>query len=144
MWPRRSHLLTPLSNLTGNTKFGWTPDCQQAFDTMKSILATDVMLAYPNHNLPFEIFLMQVTTRWAQQFYNKVRRWLTGPANSPTPKRTGKRALGSGNVSQRIQDDAYGSQNNCIYGPQKFSISNFESPTGLSMENVSHVLCPGL
>ena len=56
MWPRRSHLLTPLSNLTGKTQFVWTPECQQAFDTMKSILATDVMLAYPNHNLPFDIF----------------------------------------------------------------------------------------
>ena len=56
MWPRRSHLLAPLSNLTGNVRFEWTKECQQAFETMKSILATDVLLAYPNHNLPFEIY----------------------------------------------------------------------------------------
>ena len=56
MWPRRSHLLAPLSNLTGKTKFEWTSDCQKAFETMKSILSTDVLLAYPNHNLPFEIY----------------------------------------------------------------------------------------
>jgi len=56
MWPRRSHLLTPLSNLTGKTTFQWTNECQQAFDTMKSILSTDVLLSYPDHNQPFEIF----------------------------------------------------------------------------------------
>ena len=56
MWPRRSHLLAPLSNLTGNVRFEWTKECQQAFDHMKSILATDVLLAYPNHNLPFDIY----------------------------------------------------------------------------------------
>ena len=56
MWPRRSHLLAPLSNLTGNVRFEWTKECQQAFETMKSILVTDVLLAYPNRNLPFDIY----------------------------------------------------------------------------------------
>ena len=56
MWPRRSHLLSPLSDLTGKTTSHWTNECQHAFDTMKSILATDVILSYPDHNQPFEIF----------------------------------------------------------------------------------------
>ena len=56
MWPRRSHLLAPLSNLTGKAKFVWTDECQKAFEQMKSILSTDVLLAYPNHNLPFHIY----------------------------------------------------------------------------------------
>ena len=56
MWPRRSHLLAPLSNLTGKANFFWTDQCEKAFNTMISILSTDVLLAYPNHNLPFEVY----------------------------------------------------------------------------------------
>ena len=56
MWPRRSHLLAPLSDLTGKANFIWTDACEKAFLTMKSILSTDVLLAYPNHNLPFEVY----------------------------------------------------------------------------------------
>ena len=56
IWPRRSHLLAPLSELTGKNKFEWNEKCQQAFDQMKFFLSTDVLLAYPNHNLPFEVY----------------------------------------------------------------------------------------
>ena len=55
MWPRCSHLLAPFSELTGKSKFEWNDKCQQAFNQMKSVLSTDVLLAYPNHNLPFEV-----------------------------------------------------------------------------------------
>ena len=56
MWPRRSHVLTPLTNLTGKVNYEWTPECQKAFDEIKSIIAAEVLLAYPNPNLPFEIY----------------------------------------------------------------------------------------
>ena len=56
IWPRQFRLFASLSNLTESSKFDWTPACQQWFDTMKSILSTDVSLSYPNHNLSFEIY----------------------------------------------------------------------------------------
>ena len=54
MWPRRSHILAPLTKLTGKT-FHWDEDCQRAFDQMKAVIATDALLVHPDHNLPFDI-----------------------------------------------------------------------------------------
>lgn len=56
MWPRRAHLLAPLTQLTGTKTFQWTVEHQQAFDRMKTMLATDALLTYPDANKPFHIF----------------------------------------------------------------------------------------
>jgi RNase H-like domain found in reverse transcriptase/Reverse transcriptase (RNA-dependent DNA polymerase) len=55
MWPRCSHILSPLTELTGKKAFVWEDKHQQAFEQMKALIATDVLLAYPNHNKPFDI-----------------------------------------------------------------------------------------
>ena len=56
MWPHRSHILAPLTSETGKKKLVWTNEMDNAFKKMKSLMATDAMAAYPDHNLLFEIY----------------------------------------------------------------------------------------
>jgi len=63
MWPHRSHILTPLTNLTGKKKFRWDNEHQTAFDQMKAIIAEETLLRYPDHNLPFQMLLI---INWGQ------------------------------------------------------------------------------
>jgi Reverse transcriptase (RNA-dependent DNA polymerase)./Integrase core domain. len=52
--PRRSHLLSPLTAQTKNKKhLNWTEECENNFNQLKSRLAQDAMLAYPNPQFPF-------------------------------------------------------------------------------------------
>jgi RNase H-like domain found in reverse transcriptase len=55
--PRRSEIITPLTNLTKkNARFKWNEECTKSFNTLKSLLAKRVVLAYPNFKLPFDIY----------------------------------------------------------------------------------------
>ena len=56
MWPRRSHVLAPLHKLIGVGGFVWEPRHEQAFQTMKAMVAADAMSYYPDLNKPFEIY----------------------------------------------------------------------------------------
>jgi hypothetical protein len=56
MWPKCSHILMPLTELTGKRALIWETKHQKAFKEMKALMAADVPLAYLNYNLPFEIF----------------------------------------------------------------------------------------
>ena len=55
MWPCRTHVLAPLTALTGKCSFTWTTKCQQAFDQMKALVSSDALLAFPDHTQPFDI-----------------------------------------------------------------------------------------
>eukprot|EP00957_Ditylum_brightwellii_P145667 11090857-Ditylum_brightwellii.AAC.1 len=56
IWPCCSHLLAPLTDLTGRGKFRWLPHHQKAFDKMKSTMVPDALTAFPNHNLQFHTY----------------------------------------------------------------------------------------
>jgi hypothetical protein len=46
--------MVPLTSLTGYNFLG-NDTCQKAFDQIKTRVAQDILLLYPDHNLPFEI-----------------------------------------------------------------------------------------
>lgn len=57
MYPRRSHILTPLTAVTGGKgTIKWTDEMIQAFKTIKALIAKDAFLRYPDHNKPFYIY----------------------------------------------------------------------------------------
>ena len=55
MWPRRTHVLAPLTALMGKCSFLWTPECQRAFDQMKALVSSDALLVFPDHTQPFDV-----------------------------------------------------------------------------------------
>ena len=67
LWQHRSHILTPLTDLVGECgttkgkkrkgikKWYWTEQHQKAFIDIKAVLSREVLLAYPNFSLPFEL-----------------------------------------------------------------------------------------
>ena len=56
MWPRCAHLMKPLTELTGRDSFVWADREQNAFDTLKSVMASDCLNAYPDYNKTFKIY----------------------------------------------------------------------------------------
>ena len=56
MFPKRSHLLAPLTAQVGQRNIKWTDDCTSSFNSIKALIAKDAFLRYPDHNKPFHIY----------------------------------------------------------------------------------------
>ena len=61
MFPKHSHILAPLYQLTeakrkGKNRFEWTAACETAFRHVKALLAKDVFIRYPDPNKPFHVY----------------------------------------------------------------------------------------
>jgi hypothetical protein len=56
MFPKCSHILTPLTDQVGKKKLDWTPECQKAFEIVSSLLSRDAFLKYRDHNKPFHVY----------------------------------------------------------------------------------------
>lgn len=53
-----AQIASPLNKLTSKKeKFVWSPQCQQAFETLKEKLVSAPILAYPDFNLPFHLYV---------------------------------------------------------------------------------------
>ena len=54
MWPKRSTILSPLTDLTGKcTKFSWGEVQQKAFEKMKYLMSQGALLAFPDFTKKF-------------------------------------------------------------------------------------------
>lgn len=51
-----THFLQPLTTAAWKGQFQWMPAMQKAFDDIKAIIASEALMCYPDHNLPFEIY----------------------------------------------------------------------------------------
>ena len=50
-------ILASITALTSkDVPFAWTPECQRAFETMKGLIAEDVLLRYPDPNSPSDVY----------------------------------------------------------------------------------------
>ena len=59
MWPRRSHILAPFTEMSGlpkKTKLKLTDEMEVIFKQMKAVIAEDATMACPDHNIPFDIY----------------------------------------------------------------------------------------
>ena len=56
MWPRRAHMLAPLTRLTSiKWTFKWTQVEQDAFAKIKRIMARNNLLIYPDFHKTFKV-----------------------------------------------------------------------------------------
>ena len=55
--PNFSRIAKPITGLLKNqTKFVWSTECEEAFQTLKKLLTTAPVLAQPNIERPFDIY----------------------------------------------------------------------------------------
>ena len=82
MWGKRSETLAPLTALTSiNVKWKWSDAEQNAFDTMKRIMARETILAYPKFD-HLKYIQMQVHSNWVHVFHKMESQLLSTLENS--------------------------------------------------------------
>jgi RNase H-like domain found in reverse transcriptase len=130
MWPFCSHILAPLTELTGKNAFVWEDKHQQAFEQMKALIAMDALLAYPNHDKLFDI-------KTDASDYQLSARHLTGqPSHCLLHKKAKfcakelyhyrKRTLKYCWNPQRVLIHAPWSTNHNLYRSQEFNSQTFQ------------------
>ena len=50
MWPKLSHILSPLTELMGSKEYKWGPPQEKVFKQTKTVIAKDTLLEYADHN----------------------------------------------------------------------------------------------
>ena len=55
MWPKRSCVISPLTELMGSKEYKWGPPQDKSFKQMNVVIAKDTLLAYADHNKKFYI-----------------------------------------------------------------------------------------
>ena len=58
LWPRRSHILQPFSDVSSGkkgAKIKWTPSLEEAFQEIKKMVSQQTLLTYPDWSKPFVI-----------------------------------------------------------------------------------------
>ena len=70
-----SRLAKPLYHLTQKgVPYRWTPECQQAFDTLKAKLTSAPVLVYPDFEVPFVLETdASITVGW-ERYWRSARR----------------------------------------------------------------------
>ncbi|MGH7954719.1 MAG: Ty3/Gypsy family RNase HI domain-containing protein, partial [Gloeomargaritales cyanobacterium] len=57
MWPKRAHVLSPLTALTSNkTTFNWKEEHTKAFNEMKALVSQDVLERFPDEKISLDIY----------------------------------------------------------------------------------------
>ena len=56
MIPRKSEIITPLTDLCGKKSFSWNDTCQKSFEAIKKELVNITTVTFPDYSLPFEIY----------------------------------------------------------------------------------------
>ena len=56
MWPRRAHILKPLTTISSKHNFRWEAAQESAFKEIKALMSEDVLLRFPDITKPFHLY----------------------------------------------------------------------------------------